>query len=288
MTSDDHELFEPVPLQWPRGPRVPPPRQPGSTSLYAYLLDADDELAEEFDVRSRVSARQLATARVLEADVGERQLTGWFDAARGGIGLLVLDGLVTFEIRVGDRAATELLGAGDVLEPPVYRSEELLEPTSTWRVLWPVRLALLDAEFTDRVRAWPQIVQALMRRAARRIADVDALRAITAQPRLEVRLDLLLWHLAARWGRVEPAGLRLTLPLTHRLLGQLVSAERPSVTHALARLGHAGLVTGNPGDWHLHGTLEAHLESLIERPTPLTPRDDGRDRRARSPQERIA
>jgi len=275
MTPEERELFEPVPLRWPRGPRVPP-RQPGSTSLYAYLLDADDDLAEEFDIRSRVSARQLTTARVLEADVGEHQLTDWFEAARGGLGLLVLDGLVAFEMRVGDRAATELLGAGDLLEPPIQRSEELLEHTSCWRVLWPMRLALLDVEFSDRVRPWPQIPQALLRRAARRISDVDALRAITAQPRLEVRLDLLLWHLAARWGRVEPAGLRLTLPLTHRLLGQLVSAERPSVSHALSRLAHAGLVTGTPGDWHLHGSLESHLESLIERPAEVRPQTRGR------------
>jgi CRP/FNR family cyclic AMP-dependent transcriptional regulator len=219
---------------------------------------------------------------VLEAEVGESHLANWFDAARNGLGLLVLDGLLTFETHVGDRTAAELLGAGDLLEPPSCRTEDLLERTSSWRVLWPVRLALLDAEFSDRVRAWPQIAQALMRRAGRRIAEVDALRAITAQPRLEVRLDLLLWHLAARWGRVEPAGLRLTLPLTHRLLGQLVSAERPSISHALARLGHAGLVTGTPGDWHLHGSPEAHLESLIERPVQLPAHGDGRGRRPSS------
>ena len=53
------------------------------------------------------------------------------------------------------------------------------------------------------------------------------MRAIACQPRLEVRLVLFFWHLAARWGRVEPNGIRLTLPLTHRLLGQLVAAERP-------------------------------------------------------------
>ncbi len=76
-------------------------------------------------------------------------------------------------------------------------------------------------------------------------------------------VDLLFWHLAARWGRVEPSGIRLTLPLTHRLLGQLVAAERPSISHALGRLSHAGLVTGNPGDWHLHGSVDSHLESLV-------------------------
>ena len=56
---------------------------------------------------------------------------------------------------------------------------------------------------------------------------------------------LLLWHLAGRWGRVQPSGLRLLLPLTHRMLGQLVGAERPSISHALARLSHAEIVTGS-------------------------------------------
>jgi len=54
------------------------------------------------------------------------------------------------------------------------------------------------------------------------------------------------------------------LPLTHRLLGQLVSAERPSISHALGRLTDAGLVSGTAGDWHLHGSLDAQLETLID------------------------
>ena len=65
-------------------------------------------------------------------------------------------------------------------------------------------------------------------------------------------------------GQRPPAGLRLKLPLTHRLLGQLVGAERPSISNALGRLARAGLVTGSPGDWHLHGTLDGQLEALIE------------------------
>jgi CRP-like cAMP-binding protein len=141
---------------------------------------------------------------------------------------------------------------------------------------------LLDQEFSERVRPWPQIGLALLRRAGRRIADADALRAIACQPRLEVRLTLLMWHLASRWGRVEPSGIRLTLPLTHRLLGQLVAAERPSVSHALGRLARSGLVTGSACDLHLHGTLEDHLQALIERPGSLTERT----RRARAAKAR--
>lgn len=272
MSIEDHRGIERRALKWPRPALARSP--PESTPLFTYLLDADSDLAEEFDLRSRVAARQLATARVLHAAVGECDLAPWFDAVGQGPGLLILDGVVAYQTRVGDRTALELVGAGDLLQLPHQRTDELLERGDGWRVLCATRFALLDTAFAERVRPWPQIVRELLRRAGRRTDDVDALRAITCQPRLEVRLVLLLWHLAARWGRVEPAGIRLTLPLTHRLLGQLVAAERPSISHALARLGHAGLVTGAAGDLHLHGTLDEHLQALLERTTSL--RTNGR------------
>ena len=75
-------------------------------------------------------------------------------------------------------------------------------------------------------------------------------------------MTLLLWHLASRWGRVEPGGIRLPLPLTHQLLGRLIGAERPSVSHALARLSRAGAVTGHGDEWHLHGKIEELLGLL--------------------------
>jgi CRP-like cAMP-binding protein len=252
------------PVRWPGRGTLPRALEPAS--LYAYVIDEDADLADEFDIRTRLAARQLATARVLQAVVGELVLAPWFDTVGNGPGLLILEGVVALETRVGDRTALELVGAGDLLQRPSQISDDLLERRDGWRVLRPTRLAMLDGEFADRVRPWPQIVEALLRRAGRRIADVDALRAISCQPRLEVRLALLLWHLAARWGRVERTGIRVALPLTHRLLGQLAGAERPSISHALARLAHAGLITGPAGDLHLHGTLEQHLATLLERP----------------------
>jgi CRP-like cAMP-binding protein len=276
------EEREPTPRRasgWPGHPHLGR-RKPLSPSLYTYLLDADDDLAQEFDVRMRLAVRQVATARVLDADVGACDLSHWLDAVDCGPGLLVLDGLVAIDVRVGNRTATELVGTGDLLQPACPLDENLLERSDAFRALSPTRFALLDREFAERVRPWPQITGALLRRAGRRIADLDVLRAITSQPRLEVRLVLLLWHLAARWGRVEPAGIRVSLPLTHRMLGQLIGAERPSISHALGRLAHAGMVTGTAGDWHLHGTVEHHLEALIERTAKLpeteTTRPNGR------------
>ena len=58
------------------------------------------------------------------------------------------------------------------------------------------------------------------------------------------------------------------MPLTHQLLGRLIGAERPSVSNALARLAHAGLVTGQGDEWHLHGQLHDQIASLMDSPEP--------------------
>lgn len=240
-----------------------------------YLLDADDDLAEQFDLRTRLAVRQGTTVRVMAAETGDCDLQALLDGVHNGFGLLVLDGLLACETHVGQRTATELVGAGDLVQPANQHADAMLERTDSWRVLWPTRFGMLDSGFAERARPWPQIAQALMRRASRRTADIDTIRAISCHPRLEVRLDLVFWHLAGRWGRVEPSGIRLQLPLTHRLLGQLVAAERPSISHALARLSQAGLVTGAAGDWHLVGSPEEHLQSLVESTIQLTSRFSG-------------
>jgi CRP/FNR family cyclic AMP-dependent transcriptional regulator len=239
------------------------PRPSNRPSSYQYLLDLDVDLAEEFDVRMRLVARPATAAITFEVDSGEVKLAEWLSVATPGPGVLVLAGVLAVNVRVGDRVASELLGPGDLVEGGEHE-EVLLACDMGWRALMPMRFAVLDTAFTERVRAWPQIMQALVRRAEKRTRSLNVQRAIACQPRLDVRLTLLLWHLAARWGRVEPGGIRLPLPLTHQLLGRLVGAERPSVSHALARLARAELVTGHGDEWHLHGNLEDQLGSMIE------------------------
>jgi CRP/FNR family cyclic AMP-dependent transcriptional regulator len=235
---------------------------------YCYLLDVDTDLALEFDLRMRLVARQVATAVVFEIPPGACEPSEWLDSDAPSLGLLLLDGVIGVDVHVGDRVATELAGPGDLLQPPSSNADDFLRRGTMWHVLTPARVAVLDAGFEERIRPWPQILIALLRRAGRRAQDLDVQRAIASQPRLEARLSLMLWHLASRWGRVEPGGIRLSLPLTHRMLGTLVGAERPSVSHALARLADAGLVTGKGQEWHLHGTPEHHLACLVERQQP--------------------
>lgn len=209
----------------------------------------------------------VATVRLAEAEVGPCDLEPWFADVAPGPGLLVLDGLVAINTNVGDRAACELVGGGDLLQHFEPRTDELVAQTETCNALSPTTFALLDEAFAARVGVFPQVSMALLRRAARRAAEAEALRAIASHPRLEVRLVLVLWHLASRWGRVVPGGIRLTMPLTHRLLGQLVAAERPSISHAMHRLARTDLVLGTAGDLLLNGSLESHFAALRE---PLT------------------
>jgi CRP/FNR family transcriptional regulator, cyclic AMP receptor protein len=233
-------------------------------SSFQYLLDLDGDLADEFDVRMRMVARPAVTALTLEVDPGTVGLSGLIEQAAPGPGVLILDGVIAVNVRVGDRIAAELVGAGDLLQPRSGDEDELLAREIEWRTLVRSRFAILDAAFAQRVQPWPQITNAMLRRAGRRAHNLDVQRAIAAQPRLEVRLALLLWHLAARWGKVEPGGIRLGLPLTHQLLGRLIGAERPSVSHALARLSQSELITGHGDEWHLHGTLEDQLTAISE------------------------
>lgn len=237
----------------------------GSRSVRC-LLDLDPDLADELDPSLQRLARAAATAETIAFGPGAADLWPWLRAAAAGPGVLAIDGVLALSVRVGDRTCVELMGGGDLMQPWSGDSDGLLACETSWRALVPVRVAVLDAAFARRVRFWPQISQALLRRSSQRIVNLNVQRAIAAQPRLEVRLALLLWHLAERWGKVEPGGVRLPIPLTHQLLGQLVGAERPSISHALARLAHAGLVTGAGGEWHLHGSLE---EIPVASPRPL-------------------
>jgi len=246
-----------LPVRW-----ADPGGRQGPSSFH-YLLDLDADLADEFDVRMRLVARPAATAFTFEVEAGEVRLGDWLTMAARGPGVLLLDGVLAVNVRVGDRIASELIGAGDLIEAN-GDEEDLLACDVSWRALVPMRLAVLDLAFAERVRPWPEIMCALLRRAERRTRQLNIQRAIASQPRLEVRLALLLWHLAGRWGRIEPGGIRLPVPLTHQLLGRLVGAERPSVSHALARLARAGAVTGHGDEWHLHGSLEEHLGAMIE------------------------
>jgi CRP/FNR family cyclic AMP-dependent transcriptional regulator len=80
----------------------------------------------------------------------------------------------------------------------------------------------------------------LLARATRRARLLSFRLAILELRHVDLRVLLLLWHLADRWGRVSAEGIRLDLELTHELIGRMIGAHRTSVPLALKQLTDQG------------------------------------------------
>lgn len=234
------------------------------------LLDVDPDLGAALSAEEFALARRHLRARVSELDAGH-----WdpptAPSGHRHLGLLVIDGVLTRDVSVRERCCAELLGAGDVLRPwdQLEALGASVEHTYRWEVLEPARVAQIDARVAAALARWPSVASALVSRALRRVRTMGLQYALTQVQGVDVRLHLVLWHLADRWGRVTPAGVVLRLPLTHQLLGRLIGARRPSVTSALQRLDRDGLVLRmEDGSWLLHGRpdeIELQHESTRRR-----------------------
>jgi hypothetical protein len=73
-------------------------REARPPASYCYLLDVDKDLADEFDLRMRIVVRRVASVLVFDAPVGRCDLRSWFDPAPDALGLLVLDGVIAFDV----------------------------------------------------------------------------------------------------------------------------------------------------------------------------------------------
>jgi hypothetical protein len=227
-------------------------------------------LLEDPDLGQDLSQQRLEAAqRELIAPVTEIRPGRWAPApdaepARGGIGLLILDGLVVRRVGREGRFGGELLGDGDVLRPWQHDGEDVLLPFELeWKVVQRLRLAVLGPNFTARLGAYPEVTARLVGRTMQRALMLAVNMAIVHHYRLERRLLLLLWHLADRWGKVTPEGIVIDLPITQELLADLVAAHRPSVTMALRALEDSGLVGRGERAWVLRGRPPGKLEDLL-------------------------
>src|SRR3982750_402414 len=213
---------------------------------------------EQPDLVAAVAAGRLPEAlAATRAAVLEVGLGPWaaeaLRAPDGPFGLLVLDGLLSREVRVGHRSCVELLGAGDILRPwDTLTDGSTIVVDARWTVQTALRLAVLDRAFALRVAPFPEITAALMHSLVRRSRWLAFHLAVCHLPQLELRLRVVFWHLADRWGRVTPDGVVVPLRLTHELIGGLVGARRAPVTRALGRLAADGaIIRRRDGTWLL-------------------------------------
>jgi hypothetical protein len=133
----------------------------------------------------------------------------------------------------------------------------LLETTVLWSALSDVRLAVLGRRLAVQLCGYPELYAALIDRMSQRSARLATSQAISQMTKVDRRLLDLFWHLAERWGRITAAGVHVPLRISHRLLGQLIGARRPTISAAVGQLADSGdlvrradstwLLTGDPG-----------------------------------------
>ena len=225
------------------------------------VLEADRELGLRIPPEQVAEARRrlVAPLRRFSPGVSEAPANG----ARGHFGYLVLEGVIARELVLAGNVSSELLGEGDVVDPPSASDDTLVHYRVFWHVLSPARLAVLDASFARTAGEWPQVIATLLERAVRRTIRMEVHQALLQLAPVETRLLVLFWHLAERWGRVTPHGIVLPLALTHQLLGQLVGSRRASVTTALKAVIASGLVERLPdGGWLLLGDPPDEMSHL--------------------------
>lgn len=214
------------------------------------LLEAYPRLGEGLSTAARAEAGRdlLATEKRLSTGPWEPST----DALATELGLLLLDGLLTREVRMGPGRSVELLGEGDVLRP--WQEDSASFGRVRWQVLEPARLAVLDTALSIRVCKWPPVVLVLMERVLARSRALAGHAALMSAVGIEERLQVLLWLLAEKWGSVETEGVRLEIRLPHRVLAGLIGARRPTTSAAISRLKRDGVLSETvEGSWVLHG-----------------------------------
>ena len=232
------------------------------------LLALDPDLGSGLDAETARAARDVVRVRLVKLEAGSAR-GKWGKPAPDLAGLLVIEGAVVRRVATVNRETAELLGPGDLLRPFEEDGEEDL-PVHTevhWKVVSPVTLAVIDGPVLQVAARWPPVAAAIAARGVRRAQRQSVNFSISHLVRIEDRLLLLFWHMADRWGRVSPDGVRLDLPLTHATLALMVGAERPSVSSALGRLAERGLIARlESGGWRLRGLVPDNVGALLARP----------------------
>ena len=233
------------------------------------LFDLDPDLGVAIPAEEHAQARRALSMHTITLAVGEGEILSRIGARPELAGFLITEGLLLREVAIDARALPELLGPGDVVEPPV-EINTFLPVRFGIAALAPTRLAILGPSFARACGRWPALLGEIERRRSAERQRIAIHGAIAQLPRVEIRLLALLWHLAGTWGRVTSDGLVVPFALTHEMLGLFVGAERPTVTLAVGHLDGQGMLARlSDKTWLLCNGSDEWLRDELGRHGPL-------------------
>ena len=176
----------------------------------------------------------FASAPLLELEPGEvagpaRLAEACLALVESGLALIRAEQLGTYREIVVCHA-----GPGSLVLPP--------GPGEVLTALVPTRVTILTPALRDRLLQIPGTAPVLFDALAATIRQKHRTIEALAQPHHLDRVRAKLLQLAADHGVVGRDGVRLDLPLTHELLGEMTGSARETVTRALDELQEEGLV----------------------------------------------
>jgi hypothetical protein len=233
----------------------------GVMSGLVRVLEVDPDLGQGLDPPTFAVAQRELVTETLDVERGRWDAATTWAAVPSELGLLVLDGILARDVRIGRRATLEILGPGDLVRPwPTDRHPAALEWQLRFEVLRPVRFAVLDAAFAVHAARWPTVLGEITGRVMGRATSASLRLLIHQIVRIDDRLLLSLWGLAERFGRVTPDGILIPLPINHTMMARFVGAQRPTVSQAVGELTRRGEVERlEDGGWLLKGSFPEHL-----------------------------
>ena len=166
--------------------------------------------------------------------------------------LVVEDGKV---LVVGVRAATTrrmvvaVADAGSVLLPPA--------PAERLEAVTDARLRVVSGDSQAALLRRPEAAAAIVAALGEQLRERHESLAQFSSVRHVDRVRDKLLQLARTHGRVVPGGVRLDLPLTHELMGEMVGSARETVTWAFAELAREGFLSREGRTYRLAVAPEA-------------------------------
>jgi CRP-like cAMP-binding protein len=215
------------------------------------LLQIDAGLTAAVPAGDRPQAARVRVPTfVISPGVVELELCALSESA---FALLTISGSLTQAVHLSDRTISELLLAGDLFAPwkPAPATPER---RSRLTALEHVDVAVLDHHFIKAAACWPELMICIHRRLNDHQHRLATHGAICQLPRVAQRVVAIMWHLAARTGRITADGMVVPHPLSHCAIADLIGAQRSTISLAAKHLEAEGhLIRRADGTWLLPG-----------------------------------